>query len=99
VGEIGPDGRLKRGSADRIEAAGAASVRVIVPPDTVEKGWDAGDLIKSGADRQRVETFIADRAVSPADARRVFDQQKREAPERALQRPVTQPSRSPTIGR
>jgi hypothetical protein len=99
VGEIGPDGRLKRGSADLIEAAGAASVRVIVPPDTVEKGWDAGDLIKSGADRQRVETFIADRAVSPADARRVFDQQKREAPERALQRPVTQPSRSPTIGR
>jgi hypothetical protein len=99
VGEVGPDGRLKRGSAELIEAAGAARVRVLVPPTTVEKGWDAGDLIKGGADRQKVETFIAERAVSPADARRVFDRQKREAPQRTVPRPERQPSRGPSIER
>jgi putative DNA primase/helicase len=99
VGEVGPDGQLKRGSAELIEVAGAASVRIIVPPAGVEKGWDAGDLIQSGADRRKVQTFIAERAVSPADARRVFDRQKQEALERSRPRLVPQPSHGPSIER
>ncbi|UEM08137.1 relaxase domain-containing protein (plasmid) [Skermanella rosea] len=99
VGEVDQQGRLKRGSADLIQAAGASSVRVIVPPEGVWKGWDAGDLITSGAGRQQVQAFIADRAVSPADAKRVFDRQKQDVPQRTLPRSVPQPLRGPTIDR
>ena len=54
---------------------------------------------KRGTSNWYVQTFIAERAVSPADARRVFDRQKQEAVERSRPRLVPQPSRGPRIER
>lgn len=99
VGEVDQTNRPKPGVVHLAEAAGANSIKVIVPPDGVEKGWDSGDLIKSGSDRQQLEAFIAERAVSPADAKRVFDRHRQEAPERTQPRSVPQPTRGPSIER
>jgi hypothetical protein len=95
VGEADRDGGVRPGAYSLIKEAGAASVRVIVPPDGVEKGWDAGDLIKSGADAAEVRAFIAERTVGHAEAKRVFDGQAAQQPPR----PVPRRPRGPAIGR
>ena len=42
---------------------------------------------------------VARNSVFPADAKSVFDRQKREAPPRTVPRPERQPSRGPSIER
>jgi hypothetical protein len=92
VGETGQRGRFKAGVVQLAEAAGARSIKVIVPPKDVEKGWDAGDLIKNRGDAR---AFIAERAVSPAEAKRQFD-----AVERVREKVVEkQRSQGPSISR
>lgn len=73
VGETDRRGEHKKGAAEYIQAAGAVSVKVIIPPANVEKGWDAGDLIKAGANRKTVETFIARQSTTPSEAKKAFD--------------------------
>ena len=46
---------------------------MIVPPDTVAKGWDAGDLIKSGAGAKQVREFISTKAVTVDAAKKEFE--------------------------
>jgi hypothetical protein len=74
LGEMDPQGRFRQGVVQLTEAAGATSIKVIVPPDGVEKGWDAADLLNQGGD---AKAFIAERAVSPAEAKRHFDEVER----------------------
>jgi hypothetical protein len=47
-------------------------VKVIVPPENVPKGWDAGDLVKAGADRAAVQAFIKERATFRDTATREY---------------------------
>ena len=79
VGEKDRDGRPKPGVCHYVEMAGVASVKVMVPPSRAPKGWDAGDMIAAGADRQQIETFMAERAVEPQRAARAFERQELEA--------------------
>jgi hypothetical protein len=72
VGETDRHGQYKKGVADYAQAAGAASVKVIIPPSTVAKGWDAGDLVRSGANRKTVETFMARQSTTPLEAKKAF---------------------------
>lgn len=83
VGETDKRGQHKTGAADLIQAAGAASVKVIIPPSNVAKGWDAGDLIKSGANRKAVTEFVTKNTTTVEVARKTFDNNG--------------PSKSPTI--
>lgn len=73
IGETDRYGEHKKGAAEYIQAAGAASVKVIIPPANVEKGWDAGDMIKSGANRKSVESFIQKNSTTVENAKQVFD--------------------------
>ena len=73
VGETDKRGERKPGAAEYILNAGAAGVKVIVPPSDVEKGWDAADLIRSVSDRQAVKDFILRTSTDVASARRIFD--------------------------
>lgn len=74
VGEIDRHGQHKPGVADYLKDVGAKGVKVIVPPADAEKGWDAGDLIKSGANRQIVKEFIQQKAVSVDAAKKSFSE-------------------------
>ncbi len=103
VGEIDKNGRNKPGVDRLVMQAGAASVRVVVPPDKVTKGWDAGDLVKTGVDRNKVEAFIEKTAATPAEAKIAFDRQNANQPNQDAGRPAPQkqtPQRSqgPRIG-
>jgi hypothetical protein len=72
VGEISARGDAKKGVAEFAREAGATGVKVIVPPEGVAKGWDAGDLIKSGAGTKQVRDFIATKAVAVDAAKKEF---------------------------
>jgi hypothetical protein len=72
VGEIGKHGQQKKGAADYILAVGAASVKVIIPPSNAQKGWDAGDLLKSGANRKAVENFMLKNLTTVDNAKKIF---------------------------
>jgi TrwC relaxase/AAA domain-containing protein/CHC2-type zinc finger protein len=72
VGEVNARGETKKGVADFAREVGATGVKVIVPPTTVEKGWDAGDLIKSGAGRAQVRQFIAEKVATVEAAKKEF---------------------------
>ncbi len=82
VGEHGTNGDWKKGVVQLATEAGALGVKVIVPPAGVPKGWDAGDMIKSGATRADIKAFIAKNAVTPPEARVVFEPQIRAAREK-----------------
>lgn len=73
VGEISARGDVKKGVAEFAGEAGATGVKVIVPPKDVSKGWDAGDLIKSGAGSKQVREFITTKAVSVDAAKKEFE--------------------------
>lgn len=73
VGEINSRGDVKKGVAEFAREAGATGVKVIVPPDGVAKGWDAGDLIKSGAGAKQVREFITAKAVTVDAAKKAFE--------------------------
>lgn len=75
IGERTNAGEIKKGVAEYAHAAGALGVKVIVPPSSVPKGWDAGDLIKSGADRDQVKKFISEKAVGVEAAKKVLEPQ------------------------
>ena len=62
-------------------------MKVVVPPSKAPKGWDAGDMITAGADRRRIETFVAERAVEPQRAARAFERQELEAAAKEPQAP------------
>jgi TrwC relaxase/AAA domain/CHC2 zinc finger len=73
VGEINSRGDVKKGVAEFAREAGATGVKVIVPPEGVAKGWDAGDLIKSGAGTKEVREFITTKAVTVETAKKEFE--------------------------
>ena len=52
--------------AEAAGRAGAAGVRIIVPPAGVRETWDAADAVKEGWDSERLAALIG-AAVSPAD--------------------------------
>jgi hypothetical protein len=83
IGETNSRGEYKMGVADHAQTAGASGIKILVPPDSVAKGWDAGDLIKSGASRDQVKAFIAEKAVSVEAARKVLEPQISEAQAKA----------------
>lgn len=72
VGETNSRGEVKKGVADFAREAGAMGVKVIIPPEGVKKGWDAGDLIKSSADHKQVREFIRDKSTSVEAAKAAF---------------------------
>jgi hypothetical protein len=76
VGETDQRGQHKKGVAEYMQAAGASSVKVLIPPSNVEKGWDAGDMIKAGATRQVVTDFIAKNSTTVERAKMVFGDEK-----------------------
>jgi hypothetical protein len=86
IGETDRRGEHKKGAAEYIQAAGAASVKVIIPPAGVEKGWDAGDMIKSGANRKSVETFIRTASTTVENAKQIFGNEIRVEPQMKSQK-------------
>lgn len=52
--------------AEAAGRAGAAGVRIIVPPADVRKTWDGADAVKEGWDSERLAALF-DSAVSPAE--------------------------------
>jgi hypothetical protein len=62
LGKVDRSGRDREGSAKMIDDAGAAKVRVLMPPEEVVKGWDCGDFVKEGATKADVQKLIADRS-------------------------------------
>jgi hypothetical protein len=45
---------------------------VIIPPSNAQKGWDAGDLLKSGANRKAVENFMLKNLTTIDNAKKIF---------------------------
>ena len=80
VGEKAKDGRPKPGVCHYAKEAGADLVKVLVPPGCAPKGWDAGDMIAAGADRDKIEAFIAKQSVMPDRARKEFERQEDQQP-------------------
>lgn len=52
--------------AEAAGRAGAAGVRIVVPPTAVRETWDGADAVKEGWDSDRLSALI-DSAVSPAE--------------------------------
>jgi hypothetical protein len=86
VGETDWHGEHKKGAAEYIQAAGAASVKVIIPPSNVTKGWDVGDMINSGANRKSIETFIQKNLESIENAKQEFSKEMPVSSETKIQK-------------
>jgi hypothetical protein len=56
-----PGYRAGRKFLERARAAGASSVAVVLPPEGVPEGWDAGDAVQEGWDRDRLLAHIKTR--------------------------------------
>lgn len=69
LGKEDRTGSMREGVCSMVERAGAKSVRMVIPPDNVVKGWDCGDLVKGGADKEAVRVFLNARVASVDKAR------------------------------
>lgn len=67
VGGADGAGRTRKGAGELALEAGAAGVRVVIPPPGLPKGWDAGDLVKAAGPGAAAQ-FVAHRSVPLAEA-------------------------------
>lgn len=67
IGKSDGRGAFREGAATLIKNAGAAQIQVVKPPENVEKGWDCGDLVKSGANKAAILAFLKERSVKPEE--------------------------------